>query len=176
MWYNGYGDIMGLINGTVTLERNYELWKKMYEDEKSTLANIFNEENFIYEHVGSTSIKGLSAKPIVDIAVGVSNINELDKYLDKLKTIYTVKYNSDYEELLLIKENDIETFFLIHILTVDSKRFKDLIRFRDILNKNYNIVEEYEKLKIELLKKYPNDRKLYTKSKNSFIQDVLNNM
>lgn len=170
------GDIMGLINGTVALENNFELWKKIYEDEKNILLNIFKGEKFIYEHVGSTSVKDLLAKPIVDIAVGVYNIKELDKYLDILKTMYTVKCNNDYNEILLIKENDIETFCLIHILEINSKRYKDLIKFRDILNKNSDIVKKYEKLKLELLKEYANDRKLYTKSKNIFIQDVLNNM
>lgn len=167
---------MGLINGTVVLENNYELWKKMYEEEKNILINIFKGESFIYEHVGSTSIKGLSAKPIVDIAVGVCNINQLDKYLDVLKTIYTVKFNKVFDEVLLVKENDIETFCLIHILATNSRRYIDLIRFRDILKKNPDIVKKYEKLKIGLLKEYANDRKLYTKSKNTFIQDILNNI
>ena len=167
---------MGLINETVALESSYELWKKMYEDEKNILMNIFKGENFIYQHVGSTSIKGLLAKPIVDIVVGVHDMNKLDQYLDILKTIYTVKCNSHSDEILLIKENNVETFCLIHVLATNSKRYIDLIKFRDILNKNPDIVKEYEKLKIELLKKYANDRKLYTKSKNSFIQDVLNNM
>jgi GrpB-like predicted nucleotidyltransferase (UPF0157 family) len=167
---------MGLINGKVCLENNYELWKKMYEEEKDILINIFKDENFIYEHVGSTSIKGLAAKPIVDIAIGVSNLDQIDKYVDTLKSMYTVKYNNDSDEILLIKENDVETFFLIHILEKNSKRYLNLIKFRDILNKNPDIVKEYENLKLGLLKKYADNRKLYTQSKNDFIQDVLNNM
>ena len=59
---------MGLINNTVYLENNYVLWKNMFEEEKEKLNEIFNHDNFIIEHVGSTSINGLSAKPIVDIA------------------------------------------------------------------------------------------------------------
>lgn len=167
---------MGLINGKVYLENNYELWKKMYEDEKEILINIFKDERFIYEHVGSTSIKGLAAKPIVDIAVGVSNLDQLDKYVDTLESMYTVKYNNDSDEILLIKENGVETFFLIHILKKNSKRYINLIKFRDILNKNPDIVKEYENLKLGLLQKYADNRKLYTQSKNDFIQDVLNNM
>ncbi len=126
--------------------------EKMYEDEKEILINIFKDENFIYEHVGSTSIKGLAAKPIVDIAIGVSNLDQIDKYVDTLKSMYTVKYNNDSDEILLIKENDVETFFLIHILEKNSKRYKNLIKFRDILNKNPDIVKEYENLKLGLLK------------------------
>ena len=167
---------MGLINSKVCLENNYELWKKMYEEEKKILINIFKDENFIYDHVGSTSIRGLAAKPIVDIAIGVSNLNRIDKYVDTLKTIYTVKYNNDSDEILLIKENDVETFFLIHILKKDSKRYKNLIKFRDILNNYPEIAKKYENLKLELLKKYADNRKLYTKAKNSFIEDVLDNM
>ena len=167
---------MGLINGKVYLENNYELWKKMYEDEKEILINIFKDERFIYEHVGSTSIKGLAAKPIVDIAIGVSNLDQLDKYVDTLESMYTVKYNNDSDEILLIKENGAETFFLIHILKKNSKRYINLIKFRDILNKNPDIVKEYENLKLGLLQKYADNRKLYTQSKNNFIQDVLNNM
>ena len=148
----------------------------MYEDEKEILINIFKDEKFIYEHVGSTSIKGLAAKPIVDIAIGVSNLDQLDKYVDTLESMYTVKYNNDSDEILLIKENDVETFFLIHILKKNSKRYINLIKFRDILNKNPDIVKEYENLKLGLLQKYADNRKLYTQSKNNFIQDVLNNM
>jgi GrpB-like predicted nucleotidyltransferase (UPF0157 family) len=148
----------------------------MYEEEKEVLINIFKDENFIYEHVGSTSIKGLAAKPIVDIAIGVSNLDQIDKYVDTLKSMYTVKYNNDSDEILLIKENDVETFFLIHILEKNSKRYLNLIKFRDILNKNPDIVKEYENLKLGLLKKYADNRKLYTQSKNDFIQGVLNNM
>ena len=166
---------MGLINGTVTLENNYELWKNMYEKEIISLKEIFKDEDFIYEHVGSTSVKGLPAKPIVDIAIGVNSLNDIDKYLDKLSKIYTVKPNTEREEILLIKETTEETFFLIHIIPKNNNSFIDLIRFRDILNNNPDVLNEYKNLKTKLSKEYPNDRKMYTKSKNDFIQSILKN-
>lgn len=63
-------------------------------------------------------------------------------------------------------ENEKETFFLIHVLQINSERYNNLIKFRDILNNNKNILKQYEKLKIDLAKKYNNDRKKYTESKN----------
>jgi GrpB-like predicted nucleotidyltransferase (UPF0157 family) len=166
---------MGLINGTVSLDNNYELWQEMFFNEKKNLENIFNKDNFTIEHVGSTAVKGLSSKPIIDIVVGVNQLNDLNKYIDSLEKLYTVKSNIDKDEILLIKENESETFFLIHVLPINSNRYVNLIKFRDILINNPDILKQYEDLKIELAKKYKSDRKKYTKSKNNFINDILNN-
>ena len=166
---------MGLINGTVNLENNYELWQKMFKEEKEYLENIFTKDHFTIEHVGSTAVKGLSAKPIIDIAVGVDNLNSLTKYLNSLEKIYTIKQNLLENEILLIKENSVETYCLIHILPINSERYNKLILFRNILINNPNILKEYEDLKIELAKKYKNDRKAYTKSKEEFINKILKN-
>lgn len=164
---------MGLVNGTVTLENNYQEWKKMFLEEKKYLESIFTKDNFTIEHVGSTAIKGLSSKPIIDIAIGVDDFNSLTKYLISLEGIYTIKPNIEKGEILLIKENEVETFSLIHVLPINSERYINLIKFRDILNNNPDIVKEYENLKLELASKYKDDRSMYTKSKNNFINKVL---
>lgn len=166
---------MGLKNNTVHLENNYSLWKKMFNEEKETLNKIFTQDNFSIEHVGSTSVKDLSAKPIVDIAVGIKNFKDLQKYEKKLEKTYTIKKNNEKKEILLIKENKIETFFLIHVLEKNSERYKNMINFRNILNDNHQILKEYEKLKKNLSKKYQNDRTTYTKLKNDFIKNILKN-
>ena len=164
---------MGLINGTVSLESNYDKWKELFDSEKKYLENVFTEDNFTIEHVGSTAIKGLLSKPIVDIAIGVNNLNDITKYFFTLQGVYTIKPSKDEEEILLIKENEKETFCLIHVLPINSERYINLIRFRDILNNNPDIIKQYENLKIELSDKYKDNRPMYTKSKNKFIQEVL---
>ncbi len=166
---------MGLINGTVNLENNYELWQKMFLDEKKYFECIFIEDNFTIEHVGSTAIKGLLSKPIIDIVIGVDNLTNVSKYFNLLKDTYTIKENIDKSEILLIKENERETFSIVHILPINSKRYNNMIKFRDILNNNPNIVKEYEDLKIGLANKYKNNRIMYTKMKNNFIDKVLKN-
>jgi GrpB-like predicted nucleotidyltransferase (UPF0157 family) len=163
---------MGLINNTVKLENDYDTWKRMFEEEKSILNSIFNN-SFEIEHVGSTSVKGLAAKPIVDIAIGVNSLDELNQYMAKLKERYTIKENLNYKELLLIKETKNETFFLIHVLLKNDIRYQNMIKFRDILINDSKVLKEYEQLKQDLAKKYQNNRELYTKSKNDFIERVL---
>ncbi len=158
---------MGLTNGKVDLDNNYILWKEMFDNEKKILSNIF--PNSVIEHVGSTAVKGLLAKPIIDIAVGLNSLN-IDNVIDKLND-YEIKYNSD--EILLIKEENNETNYLIHVLDINSDRYKNMIRFRDILINNSKIRKEYEELKINLKNKYSNDRIMYTKSKEDFIKRIL---
>lgn len=82
---------MGLKNNTVQLESNYKIWKKMFEEEKKKLKKIFTQNNFSIEHVGSTSVKNLSAKPIIDIAIGINDLKNFLKYETILEKIYTIK-------------------------------------------------------------------------------------
>ena len=160
---------MGLINGKVYLEKNYDKWKKIFNEEKDTLKELISDS--VIEHVGSTAVPGLSSKPIVDIAVGVKDLLDID--LDKLSELYTVKPNEEDNEILLIKEDEKETESLIHVLKDNSDRYNNLIKFRDILLNNEDIKRQYEKLKTELADKYKDNRKEYTKSKDVFISKVL---
>ena len=68
---------MGLINNTVSLENNYELYKKIFKEEKAYLESVFKENRFKIEHVGSTAVKNLLSKPVVDIAIGVDDIKDI---------------------------------------------------------------------------------------------------
>ena len=165
---------MGLLNGTVKLENNYKLWKEMFNSEKLLLTKLFKDIDVNIEHVGSTSVEGLLAKPIIDIAIGINDLNDVNKIINQLQDRYNIKNNKEIKEILLIKENNNETFYLIHILDINSDRYRNMIKFRDILINNEIIKKEYEKLKIELSKKYFNNREMYTKEKNEFIKKVLN--
>ena len=164
---------MGLKNGTVTLENNHLKWAKMFKEEKNFLKEIFGELAIEIEHIGSTAIKGIDAKPIIDIAIAVNDFRNVEKIKTKLETIYTFINNENAEEIILVKEDSKITYFLIHIMKVNSKRYKDAINFRDYISNNYEDLKRYECLKHKLIKLYSNDRKMYTKSKNDFIQEIL---
>ena len=165
---------MGLVNGKVDLQNDYHNWKKLFLKEENKLREIFNDIALTIEHVGSTSVEGLLAKPIIDILVGVKRIEDVNIIIDELRENYTIKNNNDVGEILLIKENDKETSCLIHILEIGSERYKNMILFRDILINNPTIKKEYERLKIELKEKHLYNREMYTKSKHNFIEKVIN--
>ena len=165
---------MGLKVGEVKLEKYNEEWEDIFEKEREELVKIFEEKAIIIEHIGSTSVPGLSAKSIIDIAVGVLDLNDFEEIKDKCKEQYSIKENpTKGEELIIKRENNDITTHLIHVMEVDSKRCRDTILFRNYLRTHDDVLKEYENLKKKLAKKYKNDRPKYTASKNDFIQEVI---
>ena len=165
---------MGLKVGTVYLEKYNENWKNMFEEEKQNLKNIFKDICIRIEHVGSTSVEGLSAKPIIDIMVVVDKFEDFEKVREYfLIEPYSIKEDSDSDEILVRRGSEENRTHFIHVVEDGSNRCINTILFRDYLRKHEDVRKEYEELKIELAKKFENDRKSYTVSKNEFIQNIL---
>lgn len=165
---------MGLKVGEVKLEKYNYNWKNMFEEEKENLKNIFGNIAVTIEHVGSTSVEGLSAKPIIDILVGINDFK--DFYLVKEHfdiPPYSIKTDSDDDEILVRKGDESNRTHFIHIMEIGSTRYINQLRFRDYLLTHKDTVKEYEDLKIMLAERFANDRKLYTASKNDFIQSII---
>ena len=70
---------MGLEIGIVRIEDYNSNWQNKFEEEKKNLREIFKDTAVTIEHIGSTSIEGMSAKSIIDIAVGVNKLNDFKK-------------------------------------------------------------------------------------------------
>jgi len=166
---------MGLKMGTVRIEEYNSNWQKEFEEEKKNLKEIFEDIAITIEHIGSTSIEGISAKPIIDIAVGIDKLNNFEKvrnYFINSKE-YSVREENPEGEILITKGTLECTTHLIHVMEYKSERYQNTIVFRDYLRKNLEERNKYESLKKELFKEYKNNRKMYTASKNDFIQRIL---
>lgn len=166
---------MGLKVGEVKLEKWSPKWRRDFELEKQNLDDIFGNLALSIQHVGSTSIEGLSAKPIIDIAVGIEKPSDFEKVREKFVQLsdYSIKEENDPGEILVRKGPEENRVAFIHVMEQNGERMRRTIQFRDILNDNQDVRCAYEKLKIDLAKKFPHDRKSYTAGKNDFIQDVL---
>lgn len=166
---------MGLKVGTVKLEEYDEKWKEMFNEEKENLIKIFGDIAIAIEHIGSTSVPGLSAKPIIDITVIIKDFKDFNSIEASFnKEPYSIKEDSPKDEILVRRRIGLDTTtHLIHIMEEKTKRCTDTILFRDYLLKHPEIVKKYEELKKELAEKYADNRKMYTASKNDFIQEVL---
>lgn len=165
---------MGLKVGTVRLEDYNPEWKNSFELEKSVLSNIFKDIALSIEHVGSTSIEGLSAKPIIDMLVIIKTFLDFENvryYFEKEP--YSIKLDSPEDEILIRKGDETNRTHFIHVVELGSDRQINTLLFRDYLRENKDAVLEYERLKKELAIKYADDRKMYTTSKNDFIQGIL---
>ncbi len=167
--------MMGLIKGTVKLEDNYEKFIEEYKIEKENLLKIFRNENIVIDHIGSTSVKGLKAKPIIDIAIGVDKFKDFEYYLNlfNINKEYEVRNSLDINEILIVKGDKDYTSILIHLMELNSDRYKESILFRDYLRNNLEALLEYQKLKEDLALKYSNNRVMYTKSKDDFIKNMI---
>ena len=165
---------MGLKIGEVKLENYNSSWQQMFLDEKENLEMLFGNVALSIEHIGSTSVEGLKSKPIIDIAVGVSKLEDFLEVKDKfINEPYSVKEDSTPGEILVRKRCGDTTNYLIHVMELDSKRYQDTIIFRNYLRNNPKILKEYQELKEKLAIKYKDNRPMYTASKNDFIKSVI---
>lgn len=167
---------MGLNRLEVKLEDYNEDWKEKFEKERKTLSQIFKEDALEIQHVGSTSIPGLEAKPIIDIAIAVKELEIALKYVEKMEEAgYSFRGNAGVEgRYFFAKGPEDNRTHYVHIEPINSPNWETHIFYKKYLLEHPEIVAEYEKLKEELARLYPEDRKKYTSGKNDFIQKILN--
>ena len=155
-------------------------WKEKFRKEKENLQDVFGDEAIAIEHIGSTSIEGLSAKPIIDIAVLVKSIDNIQHFVSKVSSLGYTYYPemSSVERIFLRKGRPVEYHLSI---TCPKHIFWDRnIIFRDYLRKHPELMREYENLKKTNLKETPKEdfddlshSKIYNKGKGDFVKKIL---
>lgn len=131
------------------------------------------------QHVGSTAIPGLAAKPIIDIQMAVTSLEEMKVIavpaLQKLGYEYWDD-NPDHERMFFVKGmppfGEKRTHH-VHIVEPTSKHWQGKILFRDYLISHPNIAKEYQELKFKLAQQYTYDREQYTDAKSEFVNKIL---
>lgn len=168
--------MLGLNKDVVELLPHDDTWSKEFEKEKKLLKKVLGKLALDIQHVGSTAIPGLMAKPIIDIAVAVENASVLKGLIDVLsKAGYDVKDSiNELGEILARKGTPDNRTHYIHIEVINSLFWNNHILFRDYLLKHAEYIKKYEDLKKEMFERYKDERKLYTAAKNDFIEEVLN--
>jgi len=126
------------------------------------------------EHVGSTSVPGLIAKPVIDIMFGVKSLEESKAAIPVLeKQGYSyAPYKTDVMHWFCKPSEHFRTHHL-HLIPFESPLWIERIRFRDLLRAHKNLAIEYALLKRQLAARYHNDREAYTDAKWPFIFNAL---
>ena len=166
---------IGVKRKTVKVFEYNPKWKNEYLKEETVLKDALKSYDVNIQHVGSTAIVGCKAKPIIDIAIGVPNLEHGKKLIPILQKIgYHYDGRNDFGVRYFLKkcENDIETYF-IHIEDKNSRIWQNHIVFRDYMNLNPEEVIKYSKLKEKLAQKFCSDRKSYTKAKETYIEKII---
>jgi len=165
--------MLGLPKGTVKLEPHSERWRQLFDEEAARIRAAIGEVVATIEHIGSTSIGGIAAKPIIDIAVGVEKIADGARCVRPLEnTGYEYRGEHGIAGRFYFVKGEPRSHHL-HMVEMGSDFWRSHLLFRDYLRENQTIAEEYENLKKELAKRYAENREAYSNGKAAFIENVL---
>lgn len=159
----------------IILKEHNPDYKKWYLEEMENLINGIGKQTIKrLNHIGSTAVEGLIAKPTVDILMEVNrncDMNELKEKLICLNWIVMSFENAPDLKMVLNKGYTPNGFLekVYHLHVRYSGNWEELY-FRDYLILHKNIANEYRKLKINLLKKYEYNRDAYTQAKTDFVK------
>lgn len=150
------------------------LWRKWADEEIESLDNLLKAYKPIINHIGSTSIPKIQAKPIIDILIELPYSEEWNKVIEIMEAHGYIMMAQAEKRLSFYKgytpSGYAEKVFHIHVHEIGDR---DEIVFRNYLIANPNVAKEYESLKLSLLPRYRNNRDRYTKAKTDFIRGVL---
>jgi GrpB-like predicted nucleotidyltransferase (UPF0157 family) len=165
---------IGLKKNTVRVVRHQKIWRRNFENEKELIASIGNRHVKRIEHVGSTSVQGMPAKPIIDIIVGIDKFSHASKLVKGLSRVgYEFRLVPRRFQWLFVKmDGDKDTHYL-KVIRYRGVYWNEYMNFKKILLSNGKSFEKYKKLKLDLGKKHPNNRKKYTKGKQDLIRKLL---
>ena len=165
--------LLGLKRGELSISPYREEWKTLFEREKKDIEKAIGDYIEDIQHVGSTSIPGMSAKPILDIAIAVKDFEEARICIEPLSKMgYAFKGEKGIPRRHYFLKGE-PCIHHIHLLEKTSEEWEKLILFRDHLRSNQNTAEDYKKLKIDLSEKHREDRKSYQAAKSDFVEAVI---
>lgn len=153
-----------------------EAWAEAFQNEAKAIMAALPESGIQVEHIGSTSVEGLAAKPIIDIMIGISDFSTADEYIP-LVTSLGYEYISKYENQMpfrrfFIKRNLDSKSHHIHMVEIATPFWERHLRFRDYLRSHPETRDAYAKLKMGLVEKDWPDENAYAEAKTDFIRSV----
>ncbi len=160
-------------DGDPVVVKDYDQnWPDLYKQEEKRLHDALGTAIIDIQHIGSTAVRGLAAKPVIDIQISVDNLAEALSHLQQLETLgYQRKLpDANIPNLFLCKRvSDHEHNYHLHIVEESSDEQSRQIVFRDYLLDNFRGAQEYEALKRAMAEKFPDDRSAYVDAKTAFI-------
>lgn len=150
-------------------------WAIKFESEKALLDVLLASwRRGPIEHVGSTAVVGLCAKPVIDVMVGVASLRESEPAKDALRGAgyQYAEYKTDVMHWFCKPSFAMRTHHL-HLIPHASPLWHDRLKFRDLLRADSTLAKAYAALKLDLARQFEFDREAYTDGKSSFIAHAL---
>lgn len=157
----------------IVLTPHQPQWKDWTKEEIVRISTLLSEYSPIINHIGSTAIPGIQAKPIIDILVEIHPDSCWQRIKEAMETAGYICMSSSGIRMSFNKgytpHGYADKVFHIHIHAIGDN---DEICFRDYLLTHPKAAKEYEALKLSLLPQYRNDRDGYTEAKSDFVRKI----
>jgi len=167
--------MIGLKDGMVIVSEYDDSWVSLFEKEKELILKQLTEGAVSVEHIGSTSVPGLCAKPIIDILIGIEHWSDAQRYVQAMERcgyVFMGEYGIPFRNFF-VKGNP--RTHHVHMVEKNGTFRLDHLWFRNYLRCHAEEKENYAELKRRLAEKYPEDRDRYLQSKADFIQGIVRN-
>jgi len=159
--------------GIIKIYPYYQKFAKAFEKKKREIVAIAKDVEV--HHIGSTAVRGLGGKGIIDMMIGVKSWQGVEKLIAGLRQVgFNHVHPKEKGKIFLSnKKGSGLGDFHIHMVIIGSTAYKNFLAFRDYLRKHPKEAENYFKLKLILHKEAKGERAVYTKMKNSYIKEIL---
>lgn len=158
----------------IEVKEHKEKWHQLFKEESQRISDIFGDELIDIYHIGSTSVIGLKAKPIIDIMPVVKHIEKVDSCNEQMTEIgYEPLGENGIKGRRFFRKGGDNRTHHVHVFQMDNK--DDINRHlavRDFLQIHSEEAERYGNLKEKLAKQFPSDIDSYANGKDAFVKDL----
>jgi GrpB-like predicted nucleotidyltransferase (UPF0157 family) len=168
--------MLGLEYGTVALAPHDPGWTAAFRRERERLAAVLAAPDCRIEHIGSTAVPGLDAKPILDIAVGVDRsvaVEPLIVAIEGLDYRYRGDAGADGGHVFVRESVPRVRTHHLHLVRLDDPQWSAYLSFRDLLRRDAAARADYAAAKRELAARFPANRTAYTEAKDEIVGRLL---
>ena len=153
-------------------------WPAMFEAERAKLSAALGPLVVVIEHVGSTAVPGLAAKPIIDLLVGVRSLDEAERRcIEPLAAIgyaFVAEYRAWLPDELFFRKGVAGPWtHHVHMMQPSGPGWERRLVFRDYLRAHPDAAEAYANLKRKLAARFKDDIASYRNGKDAFVEDVM---
>ena len=168
--------MVGLDRQQVRIESHRKAWHECYRVETDRLSRGIADDTIRFEHVGSTAVEGLPAKPVIDILATVDSIDTADSLVEPLGEMGYELRPDDRDRLFFARGAAESRTQYLHVAEAESAYATQMVVFRDHLRENPDVAAAYAELKRSLAEQFPEDRDSYTEGKSAFVTRVLDEL
>lgn len=165
-------------DATVEVVDHDPRWRSQFEAEAKELGDLLASLSPVIEHIGSTAVAGIPAKPTIDVLVLVDDVQEVLRFRDALAAV-----GYDYRPASLTSSSD-QLYFRkvdaagkrthhLHVVARRSPRAQHYTAFRDYLRAHQAEAQAYATVKLDLARRFANERMRYVDEKASYVDELM---